>query len=129
MGRPIPYCGTQRRQRLHSLVSRWVTVRRRQSEWEVSETLPRVKGLRSMYHSVNTFYVLVNTGGELEDLKPTEKALRLEEVTIFRLVFSFRKKNKRMLSMDLATSLRVLCYLAGRITSLVETVVNAISKF
>ena len=35
-----------------------------------------------MYHSVNTFYVLISMDGELEDLKPTEKALRSEEVTI-----------------------------------------------
>ena len=44
--------------------------------------LPRVKGLRPMYHSLNMFYVLVSTDGELEYLKPTEKALRSKEVTI-----------------------------------------------
>ena len=44
--------------------------------------LPRVKGIRSMYHSVNTFYVLISTDVESEYLKPVEKALRLEEVTI-----------------------------------------------
>ena len=82
MGRPIPYWGTHTRQRLHSTVFKWVTVRRRHSEWEVSENLPGVKGLRSMYHSVNTFYVLINTDGESEYLKPMEKALRSEEVTI-----------------------------------------------
>ena len=57
-------------------------VQRRHSEWEVSETLPGLKGLRSMYHSVNTFYVLVSIDGEPEDLKPMEKALISEEVTI-----------------------------------------------
>ena len=82
MGGSIPYCGTQRRQHLHSAVSRWVTVRGRPSEWEVSETLPGVKGLRSMYHNVNMFYILINMHGELEDLKPTEKALISKEVTI-----------------------------------------------
>ena len=35
-----------------------------------------------MYHSVNMSYVLISTDGELEDLKPMEKALRSEEVTI-----------------------------------------------
>ena len=91
MGRPIPYCGTQRRQCLHSTVSRWVIVRRRHGEWEVFETLPRVKGLRSMYHSVNVFYVLVSTDGESEDLKPAEKALRSEEVTILSNYVFFQK--------------------------------------
>ena len=64
---------------------------RRQSEWEVSKTLPRVKGLRSMYHSVNTLYVLVSTDGESEDLKPVEKALRSEEVTILSNYVFFQK--------------------------------------
>ena len=41
-----------------------------------------MKGLVSMYHIVNTFLVLISTGGESKDLKPTEKALRSEEVTI-----------------------------------------------
>ena len=44
-----------------------------------------------MYHSVNTFYVLVNTDGELEDLRPAEKALISEEVTILSNYVSFRK--------------------------------------
>ena len=57
-------------------------MRRRHDEWEVSETLTGIKGLRSMYHSVNTFYVLISTDGELEDLKLVEKTLRSEEVTI-----------------------------------------------
>ena len=35
-----------------------------------------------MYHSVNMSYVLISTDGESEDLKPVEKALRFEEVTI-----------------------------------------------
>ena len=36
----------------------------------------------SMYHSVNTLCILISKGGESKDLKPTEKALRSEEVTI-----------------------------------------------
>ena len=91
MGRPIPYCGTQRRQRLNSTVSRWVTVRRRHGEWEVSETLLGIKGLRSVYHSVNMFYVLVSIDGESKDLKPGEKALRSEEVTILSNYVFFQK--------------------------------------
>ena len=35
-----------------------------------------------MHHSVNMSYVSISTDGELEDLKPVEKALRSEEVTI-----------------------------------------------
>ena len=35
-----------------------------------------------MYHSVDMSYVLIRTDGESEDLKPVEKALRSEEVTI-----------------------------------------------
>ena len=35
-----------------------------------------------MHHSVNTFYVLNSMDGESEHLKPTEKALRSEEITI-----------------------------------------------
>ena len=35
-----------------------------------------------MYHSVNMSYVLISMSGESEDLKPVEKALRSEEVTI-----------------------------------------------
>ena len=92
MGGSIPYCNTQRRQGLDSTVSKWVTVRGRPSEWEVSETLPGVKGLRSMYHSVNMFYVLDSTNGESEDLNPIEKALRSEEVTIFNYVFFHKNK-------------------------------------
>ena len=82
MGRPIPYCGAQRRQCLHFAVSIWVTVRRRHGEWEVLEALPGINEPRSVYHSVNMFYVLISTDGELEDLKPMEKALILEEITI-----------------------------------------------
>ena len=41
-----------------------------------------MKGLRFVYDSVNMFYVLISTDGESEDLKPVEKALRSEEVTI-----------------------------------------------
>ena len=44
-----------------------------------------------MYHTVNTFYVLTNTDGESEDLKPMEKALRLEEVTILSNYVFFQK--------------------------------------
>ena len=91
VGGPIPYHGTQRRQLLLSTISIWVTVRRRNSEWEVSEMLPGVKGLRSMYHSVNMFYVLASTDGESEDLKPMEKVLRLEEVTILSNYVLFQK--------------------------------------
>ena len=65
-----------------SFYNRWVTVQRRHGEWEVSETLPGIKGLMSVYHSINMFYVLISTDGELEYLKPMEKALRSEEVTI-----------------------------------------------
>ena len=53
--------------------------------------LPGVKRLRSMYHSVNTFYVLVSTIGELKYLKPKDKALRLEEVTILSNYVFFQK--------------------------------------
>ena len=35
-----------------------------------------------MYHSVNMSYALISKYGELEDLKPLEKYLRSEEVTI-----------------------------------------------
>ena len=52
------------------------------SEWEVPQALLGIKGLRSMYHSVDMSYVLISTDGESEDLKPVEKALRSEEVTI-----------------------------------------------
>ena len=93
MGRPILYCGAQRRQRLHFTVSRWVAVRRRHGEWEVFETLPGIKGLRSVYHSVNMFYVLISTDGESGDLNPVEKALRSEEVTILSK-FVFLPGNK-----------------------------------
>ena len=41
-----------------------------------------MKGLVSLYHSVNTFHFSISTGGELEYLKPAEKALRSEEVAI-----------------------------------------------
>ena len=53
--------------------------------------LPGVKGLSSMYHSVNMFYVLVSIYGESKDLKPVEKALRLEEVTILSNYVFFQK--------------------------------------
>ena len=53
--------------------------------------LPGVKGLRSMYHSVNTFYVLVSIDGESKDLKPTEKALRSKEVAILSNYVFFQK--------------------------------------
>ena len=53
--------------------------------------LPGVKRLRSMYHSVNTFYVLFSMDGESEDLKPVEKALRSEEVTIISNYVFFQK--------------------------------------
>ena len=46
-----------------------------------------------MYHSVNMSYVLVSTSGESEDLKPVEKALRSEEVTILSK-FVFLSRNK-----------------------------------
>ena len=36
-----------------------------------------------MYYSVNISLLLVSTDGELEDLKPAEKALILEGVAIF----------------------------------------------
>ena len=36
-----------------------------------------------MYYSVNTFLLSISTDGELENLKPVEKALRLEGVAIF----------------------------------------------
>ena len=42
----------------------------RHGEWEVPEALLRIKGLRFMNHSVNMSYVLINTDGELEYLKP-----------------------------------------------------------
>ena len=72
----------QQRQCLHFAVSRWVVVRRRHSEWEVPEALPGINELRKMYHSVNMFCVLISMDGESEDLKPVEKALGSEEVTI-----------------------------------------------
>ena len=53
--------------------------------------LPRVKGLRSMYHSVNMFCVLVSTDGESEDWKPTKKALRSKEVAILSNYVFFQK--------------------------------------
>ena len=52
---------------------------------------PGVKGLRSMYHSVNTFYVLISMADESKYLKPAEKALRSEEVTILSNYVFFQK--------------------------------------
>ena len=46
-----------------------------------------MRGLGPMYHSVNTFHFSISTGGESEDLKPVEKALRSEEVTILLKFF------------------------------------------
>ena len=46
-----------------------------------------------MYHSVNISYVLISMDGESEDLKPVEKALRSEEVTILSK-FVFLSSNK-----------------------------------
>ena len=43
-----------------------------------------------MYHSVNMYYVLISTDGESEDLKPMEKALRSEEVTILSKYLFFQ---------------------------------------
>ena len=43
---------------------------------EVPEALLEMKGLVSLYHSVNTFHFSISTDGESEDLNPTEKALR-----------------------------------------------------
>ena len=40
-----------------------------------------------MYHSVNMFHFSISTGVESEDLKPMEKALRSEEVTILSKFF------------------------------------------
>ena len=48
-----------------------------------------------MYHSVNAFYVLVSTDGESEDLKPTEKALISEEVTILSNYVFFQKVKQK----------------------------------
>ena len=46
-----------------------------------------------MHHSVNMSYVLISTDGESEDLKPVEKALRYEEVTILsKFVFLLGNK-------------------------------------
>jgi len=59
----------------------------RHYEWEVLEALLRIKGFRFMYHSVNMSYVLISIDGESEDLKPMEKALRSEEVTILSKFF------------------------------------------
>ena len=59
----------------------------RNCEWEVLEALLRIKGLRFMYHSVNMSYVLISIDGESEYLKPMEKALRSEEVTILSKFF------------------------------------------
>ena len=65
----------------------------RHCEWEVIEALLRIKGLRFRYHSVNMSYVLISIDGESEDLKPMEKALRSEEVTILsKFVFPSRNK-------------------------------------
>ena len=50
-----------------------------------------MKGLRSVYHSVNMFYVLISIDGESGDLKPMEKALRLEEVTILSKYVFFQE--------------------------------------
>ena len=46
-----------------------------------------------MYHSVNMSYVLISMDGESKYLKPTEKALRSEEVTILSK-FVFLSGNK-----------------------------------
>ena len=46
-----------------------------------------------MYYSVNMSYVLISTDSESEYLKPVEKALRSEEVTILsKFVFPSRSK-------------------------------------
>ena len=63
----------------------------RHCEWEVLEALLRIKGLRFMYHSVNMSYVLISIDGESEDLKPMEKALRSEEVTILSKYVFFQE--------------------------------------
>ena len=41
-----------------------------------------MRGLGPMYRSVNTFHFSICIGGESEDLKTVEKALRSKEVTI-----------------------------------------------
>ena len=84
-----------------------------------------------MYHSVNMSYVLISTDGESEDLKPMEKALRSEEVTIILSSVSyFRQLGYMRYLMVLALVLRgFLCYLTGRIASLMEPVVNTQLNF
>ena len=49
-----------------------------------------MRGLGPMYHSVNMFHFSINTGVELEDLKPAEKALRSGEVAILLKLFLFQ---------------------------------------
>ena len=51
-----------------------------------------MRGLGPMYHSVNTLHFSNSIGGESEYLKPTEKALISEEVTILlKVCFLFQK--------------------------------------
>ena len=42
-----------------------------------------------MYYSVNTSLLSISIDGELENFKPTEKALRLEGVAIFYFLYFF----------------------------------------
>ena len=61
-----------------------------------------------MYYSVNISLLSISTDDELEDLKPVEKALRSEGISIFSFYIFFQKDKikKFRLTMDLATSLR-----------------------
>ena len=60
-----------------------------------------------MYYSVNTSLLSISTNGELEKLKPAEKALILEGVFIFYFLYLFQKEKIKIfrLTMDLETSI------------------------
>ena len=48
-----------------------------------------------MYYSVYISLLSISTDGELEYLKPAEKALRSEEVAIFQFLYFFQKKQNK----------------------------------
>ena len=83
-----------------------------------------------MYHSVNISYVLICMNGESEYFKLVEKALRSEEVTILsKFVFLSGNKTIGGFQWIRRPVQGVIFYLARRIASLMELVVNTLINF